>query len=392
MIGYHRGKVWVMAGTSRLPAPTAHHTASGAIATMARATSPAVPVDLGPLDAFLMSDRAPENGMGLSDLDGFLTGIVVGPELIMPSEWLPLIWGGDEPKFVDIDEAKTVLGTIMGRYNEIVATLDADPDSFDPVFWEGSEGQVIVTDWAAGFMDAVKLRPQAWEPLIQHKQARVLMVPLLVLGADDFDHPPFGMHPLPADEVEQLLEDGAEIIPEMVVGIHAFWREQKIQPTGRPARASRRTPTAKPSTAATTAHVLRVSLKARLYREIEIRSTASLHKLAEAIVAAFGFDFDHAFGFFSKFSGNIFNSSIRYELFAGMDGDTSSRSVKRTRIEQAFPHVGDKLLFLFDYGDEWRFMVEVTGIGKPEPNARYPRTISKVGEAPPQYDDPNEDA
>ena len=44
-----------------------------------------------------MSDHAPDDRMGLSDLDGFLTGIVVGPELILPSEWLPVIWGGQEP-------------------------------------------------------------------------------------------------------------------------------------------------------------------------------------------------------------------------------------------------------------------------------------------------------
>ena len=43
-------------------------------------------VDLGALDAFLLSDRAPENSMGLSDLDGFLTGIIVGTELVTPSE------------------------------------------------------------------------------------------------------------------------------------------------------------------------------------------------------------------------------------------------------------------------------------------------------------------
>ena len=44
------------------------------------------PVDLDALDALLMSDRAPEQGMGLSDLDGFLAGIVVGPELVTPGE------------------------------------------------------------------------------------------------------------------------------------------------------------------------------------------------------------------------------------------------------------------------------------------------------------------
>ena len=51
-------------------------------------------VDLDALDEYLMSDHAPDDSMGLSDLDGFLTGVVVGPELIPPSEWLPAIWGG----------------------------------------------------------------------------------------------------------------------------------------------------------------------------------------------------------------------------------------------------------------------------------------------------------
>ena len=40
---------------------------------------------------------APDDGMGLSDLDGFLTGIVVGPELILPSEWLPVNLGWRGP-------------------------------------------------------------------------------------------------------------------------------------------------------------------------------------------------------------------------------------------------------------------------------------------------------
>jgi hypothetical protein len=67
------------------------------------------PIDLDALDDYLMSDHAPDDSMGLSDLDGFLTGIVVGPELILPSEWLP---GGEKPVFQTEDEMRTVLGTI----------------------------------------------------------------------------------------------------------------------------------------------------------------------------------------------------------------------------------------------------------------------------------------
>lgn len=45
--------------------------------------------------------------------------------------------------------------------------------------------------------------------------------------------------------------------------------------------------------------ILRAALEGRrsIWREIEIEASTSLYTLAEAIVAAFGFDFDHAFGF-----------------------------------------------------------------------------------------------
>ena len=110
------------------------------------------PIDLDALDDYLLCDHAPGDSMGLSDLDGFLTGIVVGPELIPPSEWLPVIWGGEEPEFETEAEMRIVLGTIMGRYNEIAGCLDSEPENFEPIFMEGPEDEVIASDWASGFL------------------------------------------------------------------------------------------------------------------------------------------------------------------------------------------------------------------------------------------------
>ena len=140
--------------------------------------------DLDALDEYLMSDLAPDDSMGLSDLDGFLTGIAVGPELILPSEWLPVIWGGGEPEFKTEAEMRTVLGAIMSRYNEIITCLDSEPENFDPIFMEGPEGEVIASDWAAGFLDAVALRTTAWDPLIAHDRAGIMMLPILLLNGD----------------------------------------------------------------------------------------------------------------------------------------------------------------------------------------------------------------
>ena len=132
-------------------------------------------------------------------------------------------------------------------------------------------------------------------------------------------------------------------------------------------------------------HIFRVQLRPRVYRDIEIESTKSLYDLAAAIVQAFDFDFDHAFGFYDTSDKNIFNAPLRYELFADLDEGHEARSVKRTKVAQAFPAVGSKMQFLFDYGDEWRFQVEVIGQGEKAPRARYPKVLKAAGKPPPQY-------
>ena len=48
------------------------------------------------------------------------------------------------------------------------------------------------------------------------------------------------------------------------------------------------------------------------------------------------------------------------------------------------------MLFLFDYGDEWHFIVELKGIKPPEENVEYPLVVKSVGEAPPQYEEMEE--
>jgi hypothetical protein len=132
--------------------------------------------------------------------------------------------------------------------------------------------------------------------------------------------------------------------------------------------------------------ILRASLRSRLYRDIEVSSSSTLADLAEAIVAAFGFDMDHAYGFYSKLTGKLFASPRRFELFADIEG-SGSRSVKRTRVITAFQNVGSAMTFLYDYGDEWRFRVEVVETGQAQPGADYPRIVRKFGKAPPQYPD-----
>ena len=52
--------------------------------------------ELDELEAFLASDAVPQDCMDLEMLDGYLTAVVSGPEVIQPSEWLPQVWS--EPR------------------------------------------------------------------------------------------------------------------------------------------------------------------------------------------------------------------------------------------------------------------------------------------------------
>ena len=49
-------------------------------------------LELDDLESFLSSESCPPGTMDISTLDGFLTALVIGPEAIMPSEWLPFVW------------------------------------------------------------------------------------------------------------------------------------------------------------------------------------------------------------------------------------------------------------------------------------------------------------
>ncbi|WP_462331095.1 UPF0149 family protein [Thiohalocapsa halophila] len=41
------------------------------------------------LDDFLASPRFNERAMDLATLEGFLTAIAIGPDIVMPSRWIP---------------------------------------------------------------------------------------------------------------------------------------------------------------------------------------------------------------------------------------------------------------------------------------------------------------
>ena len=183
------------------------------------------------LDTYLLSDQSPPESMPLSVLDGFLTGIAIGPELVMPSEWLPYVWGGEDPVFDDQAQASAILGAIMGRYNAILREIEAG--TFEPLVWEAPDGTIMAGDWAEGFMHAVVLRPDAWESLMRSKRHGVLLLPILALCGDENGESVLeSVLELDPDAEDRMMAEAAEFIPACVSQIAAYWRKRRPLPAG----------------------------------------------------------------------------------------------------------------------------------------------------------------
>ncbi len=76
-------------------------------------------------------------------------------------------------------------------------------------------------------------------------------------------------------------------------------------------------------------------------------------------------------------------------MFGGYDGpmfdDDEGGDVRSTKIEDLDLKIGQEFLYLFDYGDEWRFKIRVYNINPDAPEKDYPHIAEAVGEAPEQY-------
>ena len=161
---------------------------------------------LDKLDRYLRSKAAHPNSMGLSDMDGFLTGVLCSPEPIPVKEWLDFALGDMRQTPDDI------LGIVTGLYEVIRDRLEVD-HIVEPVFWEKPDGSVIAMDWCEGFMDAVKLRPERWDAFAQTGTGSKLMVPILVHILDENGNSQFGIQ---QKELDETLNAAAEAIPMVV--------------------------------------------------------------------------------------------------------------------------------------------------------------------------------
>ena len=184
---------------------------------------------LDELADFLNSDKAPQGCMDLSELDGFLAGLLAGPEEVEPGEFLDEIWDNDEPEYEDGAEEAAVEAAILDRYRAIQEGLDGSTLAFVPILWVDEGGTTVSEDWAAGFMQAVSLRAAEWQPALADEDASALLIPIASLAGVSLDEEERGEAVLPDDVLDSLMQDAAQVLPVCVLGLRRFWNGRRAE-------------------------------------------------------------------------------------------------------------------------------------------------------------------
>jgi hypothetical protein len=172
----------------------------------------------------------------------------------------------------------------------------------------------------------------------------------------------------------------------------------KVDPISKGVQTKKRSPALKTSTL----YRLTVYLQGGIYddeysdkeisRTIEIKGNQTLEQLQSTIFKAFEFDDMHLFQFeVMKLPEEIVQLFGPSQLVGDAElGSDYAGDVAKTTMDSLGLVKQRAFYYEFDFGDRWEYMIVVDDVGEAESGKRYPKVVSEVGKAPPQYPDLDE--
>jgi uncharacterized protein len=175
--------------------------------------------ELDRLSEFL--DAASPFAMNIEMLDGYFAALICGPQMVMPSEYLPEIWG-EEFAIESQEQANEIMSLLVRHWNTIVTVLTTsldEPEVYLPVLLQDEDGVATGNDWAHGFMHGVAMRPGSWDILLNDEDHAGAMVPIMLLHHEDDPDPD------PEMQLEPIApEQRDEVLELMIGGLTSIYR------------------------------------------------------------------------------------------------------------------------------------------------------------------------
>lgn len=133
------------------------------------------------LGSVLRGPSAPSAAMCFEELDGFFRALVIGPDLVLPSEYLGEIWG-EGPVFDDERQAREVFALFQRHWNAIARRAASRSE---PGMWlEPQDDLPAGAMWARGFKRGVDMRSQSWAGVAINEIAAVSLDCVLALRSN----------------------------------------------------------------------------------------------------------------------------------------------------------------------------------------------------------------
>jgi yecA family protein len=129
-------------------------------------------VDVAELTNFLIDPKRPEGTFCFQELQGFLFAVASSPEMVPPSDWLPIVSNDEDPAFNDQSEAERVLSLIMTLFNQInIAVLERNDKmpsgcEFQEDVEANFDEEVAVSQWSRGFMVGHDWLADLWDEYV----------------------------------------------------------------------------------------------------------------------------------------------------------------------------------------------------------------------------------
>ncbi len=118
---------------------------------------------------FLAARQRPDGTMSYCECGGFLFAVSCSPEMIQPSEWMPLIFDDQDAAYATLDEAREILPVLMALYNHIshqvfegAPALPAGCEMRDEALGNLDEDAPL-SQWARGFLQGHNWLSELWD-------------------------------------------------------------------------------------------------------------------------------------------------------------------------------------------------------------------------------------
>ena len=188
---------------------------------------PLTDAEIEQLDEFLTSEPMPKAAMDISMMDGFITALASGPNMMMPSSMLRWIWDADRgeqsPTFANAVESKHIIELIIRYWNNVNDTLNHALDEYEPLLLESElDGATIpiIDEWCVGYYKCIAIDRAAWAPLMALHPEWFAVI--MLYGTED------GWDELKRrqDSLDQH-QAFADSLAGSVRNIHRYWLEQR---------------------------------------------------------------------------------------------------------------------------------------------------------------------